>query len=144
MQTAAVLVIGRTLHRVSYGRDGKFARGEYGGTARPRRVEVKDVDQANLVSSLTVNNTHAPALDIDFPVHVVPSSTPGHYHLYLEKELSWVDYHKLLTTLYEVGIIEKEWFDMSMSFMQTYLRLPHIHKEPPSSPSYRHGYDDGY
>ena len=51
-------------------------------------------------------STHKPVLDIDLPVHVTPSATPGHNHVFVDKEMSWTDYKKLLTVLTEVGIIE--------------------------------------
>jgi len=129
MQTAAVLVIGRTLHRVTFAKTGKFATDDYGGTRRPIRVPVEKVEDANLVSSRMENGNHAPAIDLDFPIHAIPSSTPGHHHLYLEKEMPWKDYHKLLKVMHEVGLIEDGFYNSARHFEQTYLRLPHIKKD---------------
>jgi len=129
MYTAAVLVIGRTLHKVRFAKSGEFARGEYGGTTTPRKVQVQNIEDANLVSSLLENGKHAPAIDLDFPIHAIPSTTPGHYHLYLERELEWKQYEKLLKVMAEIGLIEKGFYQSAMHFKQTYLRLPHIKKD---------------
>jgi hypothetical protein len=129
MYTAAVLVIGRTLHRVTFTKSGEFIKGEYGGTTTPRKVLVQNVEDANLVSSLLDNGNHAPAIDLDFPIHAIPSSTPGHYHLYLELELPWKSYEKLLKVMAEIGVIEKGFYESAKHFKQTFLRLPHIKKD---------------
>lgn len=84
--------------------------------------------EPNLISSLTDKGTHAPAIDIDFPIHAIPSSTPGHFHLYIEKEMSWEDYEKLLRVLAQVGIIEEGYYAQSVKFKQSYLRLPYVKK----------------
>lgn len=134
MHAAAVLVIGRTLHHVRFSKaTGEFVKGEYGGTVAPRKIPVEKVEDANLVSSRLANGNHAPAIDLDFPAYLIPSSTPGHFHLYLEKEMSWKDYSKLLKTLNEVGLIEDGFFKSSRHFEQTFLRLPHIKKDPDAS-----------
>lgn len=129
MYTAAVMYIGRTIHRIRFADNGNFPRGEYGGVQEPSRVSVENVEQANLVSSLIKDGIHAPAIDLDFPAYLVPSTTAGHFHLYIEKEMRWKDYKKLLDTLLEVGLINRGWYDISVKFEQTYLRLPHVKKE---------------
>lgn len=44
----------------------------------------------NLISSLCDDEMHRPALDIDVPCRVVPSSTEGHCHIYFDTlALSW-------------------------------------------------------
>lgn len=65
-------------------------------------------EDANCVISLKANGYHVPMIDIDFPARLVPSSTEGHFHLYLDGiQLSPVKYEKLLRTLFEVGILEE-------------------------------------
>lgn len=49
---------------------------------------------------------HRPVLDIDLPVKVVPSTTEGHFHLYIDKEMPWSDYVELLEVMAKVGILE--------------------------------------
>lgn len=143
MYTAAVMYMGRTIHRIRFNRTGNWPTGEYGGLQSPTRVHVDKIEDANLVSSHIKNDIHAPAIDLDFPAYLVPSTTPGHFHLYIEKEMQWKDYKKLLDTLLEVGLINKGWYDISMKFEQTYLRLPHIKKELEPTPT-SVGYMDSY
>lgn len=72
---------------------------------------------------------HRPVLDIDFPVKVVPSSTPGHFHLYLDKEMSWEVYEELLKALGKAGILEEGYVRASIAREHTSVRLPWIKKE---------------
>lgn len=84
---------------------------------------------ANLVSSLCEDGQHRPALDIDVPCELIPSSTEGHHHLYFPTvNLSWEDYRLLLEVLAHVGIIEPGYRDMSMRDKQSFLRLPGTEK----------------
>lgn len=71
---------------------------------------------------------HRPVLDLDFPAHVVPSSTPGHGHLYLDKVLTWSQYVKLLEVLAEVGILEPGYVQASIAREFTSVRLPWVKK----------------
>ena len=71
---------------------------------------------------------HRPVLDIDFPAALVPSTTPGHFHLYLDRALSWDDYEKLLRVLAEVGIIEQGYANVSIERRHTAVRVPWIRK----------------
>lgn len=138
----AIQTIGRTLAwKENLKDDGKG----YDGIQKPHTMA--DVDRkwdpeyfiagagnkpkpdANLISSLCDDGQHAPAIDIDLPVHVVPSSTQGHYHLYFDKKMPWADYVKLLKVMTEVGLVEKGYYDASVKFKQSYLRLPHVKKE---------------
>jgi len=54
---------------------------------KPPVVTVED--GANVVSSLLTNGNHAPCIDLDVPAMLVPSSTPGHSHLYIDIEVPW-------------------------------------------------------
>lgn len=72
---------------------------------------------------------HAPVLDIDFEAKLVRSSTDGHYHLYLDKSMSWWRYKRLLKALYKAGIIEKGYYKGSKNTKQTLVRKPGVMKE---------------
>lgn len=91
--------------------------------------EVADIDSAELISSLTSAGTHRPLLDIDFPAVVIPSTTPGHGHLYIDKEMSWKDYQKLLNLFADLGIIEHGYRGASLARGYSALRLPWVKKE---------------
>lgn len=72
------------------------------------RHPVEHIEDANVISSHVVNKpgVHAPVLDIDLPCHLTESETPGHYHLYINVEMSWDQYSSLLAKLAEVGICQ--------------------------------------
>lgn len=74
---------------------------------------------------------HRPVLDIDFPAKLVPSSTPGRFHLYLDKPMSWAAYEKLLTALADAGIVERGYVRASIERGATFVRLPWIKKGDP-------------
>lgn len=77
----------------------------------------------NLVSSLCTDGLHRPALDIDIPCELVPSSTPDHWHLYFDTiALTWDDYVELLQALAKAGILEQRYVDVSIVRGQTLLR----------------------
>jgi len=82
-------------------------------------------ENSNLISSLTDKGTHMPALDIDFPCRLEPSSTPGHFHLYLEKEMDEVDYLDLLNDLEKYEILEPAFVDCAIKEKKTFLRFNH-------------------
>jgi hypothetical protein len=83
----------------------------------------------NSVSSLCDDGLHRPALDIDIPMTVVPSSTPGHCHLYFDEvALTWPQYEALLIALADAGIIEQGYLRASQERTQTILRLPGVRK----------------
>lgn len=136
----AIRLIGRTVHwKENLKDDGKGYDGyikPYDEATIKRRWDPNNTisgtsraaPEPNLISSLLENGNHAPAIDIDLPLHAVPSSTPGHFHLYFEKEMSWKDYEKLLRVMTEVGLVEKGFYEQSLKFQQSYLRLPYVKK----------------
>lgn len=92
--------------------------------------EIAPEAEANLVSSLVREGVHAPVLDIDFPARLVESSTPGHFHLYLDRVVSWDDYQMLLWVLWKVGIIEYGFYNLSIKRGASFVRKPGVLKEP--------------
>jgi hypothetical protein len=96
-------------------------------------IPVEDLDCAEVVTSQSNRfqgfELHRPVLDIDFPVAVIPSTTPGHGHLYIDKLLTWREYEKLLNVLAEVGIIERGYADASIEREHTAVRLPWVKKQ---------------
>jgi len=84
---------------------------------------------ANVTSSLADDGFHYPALDIDVPCRVVPSSTPGHSHLYFdETKLTWPQYVNLMNVLADCGILERGYVAASRAKGQSLLRLPGVTK----------------
>jgi hypothetical protein len=90
---------------------------------RPERQLVNFEQDANLISSFTKNGMHKPTLDIDVPARLVPSKTPGHYHLFFEVEMDFDTYSELLWALAKAGIVEPNYVQASnvagMSFVRS-------------------------
>jgi hypothetical protein len=87
-------------------------------------------DGANVVTSKRENNgKHAILLDLDIPAFLVPSSTPGHSHLYIDANIPEDDYLQLVTLLSRVGVIEHGYAKAALHHKATTLRLPWAKKE---------------
>lgn len=117
----------RTLHSVEFAAD-------YPG---PEPEVVNDLTKANLISSIDPGSTpgdpaatHRPVLDIDFPAALVPSSTPGRFHLYLDIEIKDADYWPMLEALAAAGVLEPGYVRACQSRGYTSVRLPWIKKQP--------------
>jgi hypothetical protein len=102
---------------------------------------------ANLVGSLCKDMMHRVAVDIDFdvadriceildmlelkdlPFMLVPSTTSGHWHLYVDKPMPWDEYEDLLARMVKLQIISAEYFGMSVQREMTRLRRPGVRKD---------------
>jgi hypothetical protein len=71
---------------------------------------------------------HRVVLDLDMPAQLVESTTPGHFHLYIDKELTWAAYLALLFALQKAGIIERGYLRASRARGYTAVRLPWVRK----------------
>lgn len=90
------------------------------------------LDDAVMITSNLVADPgyHLIAIDLDIPAALVPSSTPGHSHLYIDQALTWEQYQHLLGTLAALNIIEMGYFLASMNRKATALRAPGVEKKP--------------
>lgn len=88
-------------------------------------------DEGNIYSSQLAmdNNKHCPSLDIDFMCELIPSSTDGHFHLYIDAPMSWDEYQELLHVLAKVGILQEGYVGASIKRGATFLRKPGVYKE---------------
>ena len=107
----------------NWGSDSSYDKAEQG-------EEAGIFEGANVVTSQVAGapSLHRIMLDIDFEAHLIPSSTEGHYHLYLDRMLSWDEYKKVLDVLGEVGILQPGYVAASKKKGATYLRLPWVKK----------------
>lgn len=67
---------------------------------------------------------HAPVIDIDFPAVLIPSSTPGHFHLYLERPVKWSAYVRMLEAMSDAGLVERGYVRASVARGRTFVRKP--------------------
>jgi hypothetical protein len=87
-----------------------------------------DHEDPDLVSSACTNGMHAPVIDLDFPCRLIPSSTPGHFHLYLDQYITWEQCQMLLEGFFKAGLIEEGWYKASLRDGRSYVRRPGIYK----------------
>lgn len=116
---------GRTLY-VKHDMDLYEQHGTSGSTPYAAKLE-----KANLVSSEVEPDKHLPVIDMDFPIRAIPSSTEGHFHLYIDQELTWAQYRAFLDGMFAAGLIQKGWYESAMRDKRSYVRLPHISKTKP-------------
>lgn len=99
---------------------------EYNGASEP----VVDLDKANIITSASpVGDQHYPVLDLDVPAHLIPSSTPGHSHLYIDHPVSQIQLWDICEAMADAGILEQGYFKASRKRGYTAVRLPWIKKE---------------
>lgn len=97
-------------------------------------------DRPNVVTSLYADvwaitkperPLHLPVIDVDLPISAVESSTPGHFHLYIERTMTTESLWKLLDVMEKVGLVEPGYVAASKQRGYTTARLPWIKKGEP-------------
>jgi hypothetical protein len=94
-------------------------------------VPTADLEEANIITSEIGHGIHKVLLDIDMPVKAVPSSTEGHFHLFIDKELTWDQYADLIRVLVDIGIVEDGYYSASAERGYTSVRVPWVPKVIP-------------
>lgn len=64
------------------------------------------------------------------PVHVVPSTSPGHHHLYINKALEWNEYVGLLAAFEEAQVISDGYLYFCLKRQESHVRYPGVSKPP--------------
>lgn len=92
--------------------------------------ETSSLDEAHIVSSQFRENakSHMIVVDIDVPAALVPSTTPGHSHLFIEAQMSWDTYERLLDALNMAGVVEPGYVAAAKTRGFTAVRLPWVRK----------------
>lgn len=116
-----------TMGRKAYGIVRTYGEDYDGPWVQEHRVEAC-IEKADVVSSELPNGLHAPCIDIDVPIRAIPSSTPDHWHLYIEKPMTWWKYKRLLRALVAAGVVEKGYYQASKARKGTHVRLPWVKK----------------
>ena len=73
---------------------------------------------------------HIPVIDVDVPVEVVESTTPGHFHLYIDHPVEPEKYMALLTAMADCGIVEEGYARASYEKGFSAVRVPWQAKNP--------------
>ena len=115
--------------------DGQaLARTDFNDSYDTDRTVVADLEQANLITSMvagtdgTASDLHKVVLDVDLPVTVIESSTPGHFHVFIDKAMDWQTYFDLLRALCAAQIIEPGYLAAAERRGHTAVRLPWVRK----------------
>jgi hypothetical protein len=87
-------------------------------------LELAPPKEAELVCSDNADGMHLPVIDIDLPVQLVPSATPGHFHLYIDHPISWQHYKAILRAMAEAGIVQWGYYDATLERGYGSLRHP--------------------
>lgn len=101
---------------------------------RPSDREVaSSMGDADVVTSMRLGSNparHDLLIDIDRPCWLIPSTTPGHYHLYVSVKggIDPTVYGKLLDALANANVIEVGYAGASQARGFTSVRLPWIQK----------------
>lgn len=77
-------------------------------------VHFDDVQRHDLITSMARGDEptsgpeglHFPCFDIDAPCRVVPSATPGHFHLYVDVGAKWDSVVEFLDAGQRIGLFE--------------------------------------
>lgn len=99
-----------------------------------KEQETADREQANLVSSSCGQGVHMPALDFDLPARLIPSTTEGHFHLYIDKPMAWDKYEALLVAMRDAGLLQPGFVKNSIERKATFVRPPWIKKPAKAKP----------
>jgi hypothetical protein len=93
-------------------------------------VETTNIGQADIVSSQFnyADDAHMVVLDLDGPAALIPSTTPGHHHLFIPTCINWETYARLLDALADAGVLEPGYVEASKRRGFTAVRLPWVSK----------------
>jgi hypothetical protein len=96
-----------------------------------------DQEAANVVTSCEDDSSpwaapdiHLPVLDLDFPIVAEPSTTEGHFHLYIDRAMTWDQLVKLMDVMEEVGLLETGYVEAAKIRSYSSVRLPGVKKPP--------------
>jgi hypothetical protein len=98
---------------------------------QPHPDRVYSLADADMIASRLADDPdrHTIQLDLDVPAKLVPSSTEGHSHLYIDVNLGTDTYLKLLEALRDAGVVQQGIVSQLKRRGFTSLRLPWIKKE---------------
>lgn len=99
-------------------------------SSKEEREPATSIAEANVSTSIRqdAEDHHALLLDLDVPAWLVPSSTKGHSHLYVDVKIPTPAYFALLDALAAAGVIQHGYANSSKHRGGTALRLPWVKK----------------
>lgn len=89
-------------------------------------------DATAITSEVVGSDLHAPVFDFDYPCELVESTTPGHYHLYLNgPPITKEAYMEVLSVMAKHGLVQTGYANAAKDRGFATLRLPWVKKEIP-------------
>jgi len=61
-------------------------------------------------------------------IRLLPSSTAGHYHLYIDHETTWDKFQRLLSAMYAAGFLGFDYYQMCTQSKMSFVRKPGVTK----------------
>lgn len=101
--------------------------GDYNYESFPETIITK-LKNGPLASSEAGFGQHRLLLDVDCNHMYVPSSTPGHGHLYFDNLSTWEDTLAALKALATIGIVSQGWVAFAEKNHRILLRKPSVKK----------------
>lgn len=93
-------------------------------------IQTAEITESNVVlSRLKDIDHHKVVIDLDMDAVLIPSSTPGHHHLIIDKTMPWNDYANLLASLRDAGLIQDGYYKASVNRGASVIRTPWTKKE---------------
>lgn len=99
--------------------------------AQDGRFATTNLDEAQVITSMVagVSGKHKLIIDLDLSAQLIPSSTPGHFHLYVDHVIEHDAWVTLIDALADAGLIEDGYRGASLARGFTDVRLPWIKKQ---------------
>lgn len=110
-------------------KNDKLNSAGYGGVEMGEPVPWERRGEAQLVSSLREDGSHALLLDLDMPAYLIPSSTPGKSHLYVDVRMDYDKMIAVMEALEAAGVIQGAWVHLTKEREQAALRTPWTRKK---------------
>lgn len=100
--------------------------------------EIEAADLNLEADPMVLDEIHMPVIDIDHPCRLVPSSTEGHFHLYVDVPMTKREMLRLLDALVVAGVVEEGFAEGAHHRGMAMVRKPGVKKgdsriEPPAN-----------
>lgn len=73
-------------------------------------------------------STDGMRIELGVPAYLLPSSTAGHHHAYIDVEMKWRPYRALCKAMASVGLLEEAFVDLTISHGMSMLIRPGLTK----------------
>lgn len=88
--------------------------------------------EANLISSegtlFEEDEFHYPVIDLDIPCRLIPSSTPGHFHLYIDHPVPQDKYLAMIQAMADAGVVQQFYAEAAKLRGATFVRPEWVKK----------------